>query len=75
LATLDSYVFHVEISVQQNAHLERDPKVLVINASTWQRGTLGVVPRREMPTKIRAAVSDLVDNLLNDYFSNNPTEN
>ena len=72
LAPSDSYIFNAEVRVQQNATLERDQKLLVMGATTWDRGRLGITPRSEMQLNVRAAVSDMVDDLLNAYLSKNP---
>jgi len=61
------YPYALDISAHQMVKLERDQAV-VVYATTWSVGSGGIAGL----TNIRAAVRDLVDELINAWLSMNP---
>lgn len=68
----DSYVWNIEVSVKQNARLDRDPNVWVQNVRTWSRGGFGSSPTRDMSRTITRAVGNYAGSFIQDYQSVNP---
>ena len=65
--------FHVHVQFRQTVFLERNPKTLVV-APTWSKGIIGGAGDSLFVSYTRQAVSDLVDEFLNDYLAANPKE-
>jgi len=68
----DSYVWNIEVSVKQNARLDRDPNVCVQSARTWSRGGFGSSPTSDMSRTIVRAVGIYAESFIQDYQSVNP---
>lgn len=68
----DTYVWNIEMSVKQNARLDRDPGVWVQGARTWSRGGFGSGPTAHMSRTIVRAVGNYTESFIRDYQSVNP---
>ncbi len=68
------YAYSIAVRLQQNARLERDPRILVASAATWsapvQFGTVGTTNLQQL----RGTVKDLVDQFINAWLSVNPKQ-
>ena len=67
------YAFSIEVSLQQMARLERDPKIVAIRAATWSSGSIGTVGRANLQD-IRNSIKDHVDKFINAWLSVNPKQ-
>ncbi len=68
----ESYSYSVEVILQQNVRLDRDPTGLFI-APTWKIGAVGAVGAANI-NQIRNGVRDELDRFINAYFSVNPKD-
>ena len=59
-------LFTMQAKVEQNVLLQRNQKILVMHASTWQKETMGYVTQRPAEN-LTAEVEDLVDAFIRDY--------
>jgi len=62
-----TYTSSIEVSLEQEALLERDPTIRT-TVATWSVGSIGIVGK----TQIRGAIKDEIDKFLNAYLSVNP---
>lgn len=62
--------YSVDISLQEHVFLRRDPETVVVNATTWSKGAVGICPRTDIK-QIRESVKDYVDEFSNDYLAVN----
>jgi hypothetical protein len=68
----ESYSYSVQVILQQNVRLERDPTNLFI-APTWRIGAVGFVGATKI-NQIGDGVRDEVDRFINAYLSVNPKD-
>lgn len=68
--TLRFFSFSIDIKLQQQVRLERNPTV-IISATTWATGSTGAVGENDVQ-QIRGFVKDLVDKFINAYLTANP---
>lgn len=72
------YAYDITVSLEQDVLLERKimadkntPVQIPISAATWERGTLGVLPKADVRS-IRDDVNDYIDQFINDFLAVNP---
>ncbi|MDP2997766.1 MAG: hypothetical protein Q8N47_09775 [Bryobacterales bacterium] len=67
------YAYHLDVRLEQDVRLERDPKIMVILATTWSAlGRIGTVGSEKLP-QIRDDIKDQVDQFINAWLSVNPS--
>jgi len=67
------YVYDVKVELQQQARLEREPKIIANGARTWaSRGAIGTSGIAMLSTSVRDAVTEKVDEFIKAYLSANP---
>ena len=66
------YAIDVEFRRHLQAYIPTTKETVYVDASPWDRATLGITSAREASSTIREAVNDLLDAFLNVYLSVNP---
>ena len=69
-----SYAYRVDVELQQSVILDRNRSLIIMSATTWNTGMLGMVGSNNMPATVREAVGDLVDKFINDFLAENPVK-
>jgi hypothetical protein len=67
---IGAYVYSISVQVNQTATLLRDPSI-VVDATTWEKGLVGISGRGVVRTGVRDGLRDLSDNLANDILAAN----
>jgi hypothetical protein len=63
------YLYAIHVDLHQNVHLERDPRIMIIGATTWESRSFGMCKDFGY---IRAKVKDHVEEFTKTYLSANP---
>ena len=66
------YIYSVLVMVQQPAVLLRNPHIVATHATTWWRGTQGIVTEDTL-NLLRGHIGDLVEMFITSYREQNPT--
>jgi hypothetical protein len=72
MAAAGLHVYHIELFVEQNATLRRDPNITAYGAITWDKTNLGIVGSTEYSNNVHKNLGTLLEMFLNDYLSVNP---
>ena len=55
------YLYAIQLDLHQNVHLERDPKIVIIGASTWATQSYGIGKEvRHMRVRIKNHVNEFI---------------
>ena len=73
LSTGLAWAFSIHVGLNQGVILVRD-KDIACNSETWYRAIIGVVPSRDLVSKVREQVGEQVDNFIGDYLAANSAE-
>ncbi len=65
--------FAISVELQEGAYLCRN-SALVANAPVWKKGGVGTCSSSNLKDFVREAVSDYVDEFINDYLAANPKD-
>ncbi len=65
------YAFSVDVRLQQNVYLDREPTIFYFGAPTWETNTVGTVGADNLRT-VMDIVRNSVDRFVNAYLSVNP---
>lgn len=67
--------YAIGVSCRQLVILYRDEKIVVEEATTWQKPLLlATVGANNMPASVRGDVGDMVDEFINDWLTANPVK-
>ena len=70
LSTMPNYVYCIDVAFKQAVQIVTTGR-LVVRATTWERGSVGIRPADEL-RGVRDRVLDYVDEFSNDYLAVNP---
>lgn len=64
------HIYSIHVELHQNAHLERDPRTLIIGAITWSCRDMGIFKSID---NLRVRLKDQVGNFIDAYLAANPS--
>lgn len=68
-ANVGDRAYSIDLEIQEAVRLERDPSIICL-ATTWVTGIMGTHGKKQ--ELIITALSELLDDFLNDYYKANP---
>ena len=72
-ATTDLWPFSIDVNLEQEATLKRNPEIFVPTAITWHVGSIGAVDRSNIRS-VRDRVNEQVAKFVNAYVKVNTTQ-